>query len=415
MKEAQAYKGTRDFYPLEARKQQWIFNQWSKIAEKFGYEPYNGPMIEEYALYELKSGDEILKEQLYVFEDKSKRKIALRPEMTPTLARMLSKVSKNLVKPIRWYSIPNLYRYEQPQRGRLREHWQLNCDLFGLESPYAEFEIISLLIEIFEWFKLSSKEVQIFFNHRSILEEVFHKIELNSLEKKQLIKLIDKKNKISEKDFTDQQEEISKSPLLKDFLSLKNFHDLLIFLKKENFNCYQQISSLGTVVNSFSSYLFYEPSIVRGLDYYTGFVFEAFSPKLKRALCGGGRYDDLLKIFHGENLSGIGFGFGDVTWTELLTEYNLFPEIFSHQEIYFGYETSLEEAMTWVHELRKFFNVTIHYHEKRDQKVYDQAKKRKLSFFAFLTDQGLNLTNLSSHSKTLISSKKDIHAETLSF
>jgi histidyl-tRNA synthetase len=138
------YKGTRDFFPVQKRTQNFLFEMMSEAAEAFGYEPYDGPMLEEVDLYYAKSGEELINEQIYSFEDRGERKVAIRPEMTPTVARMVAQVHKQEAKPIRWYSIPNLYRYERPQKGRLREHWQWNCDIFGAPENKGELEIIQV-------------------------------------------------------------------------------------------------------------------------------------------------------------------------------------------------------------------------------------------------------------------------------
>ena len=192
MTRIERYKGTRDFYGKTAYIQKHIFNRWSQIAESFGYEYYNGPLLESYELYALKSGEELLQKQLYFFKDRGDRIVAIRPEMTPSLVRILSKNSTNIPKPIRWYSIPNLYRYEQPQKGRLREHWQLNCDVFGLKSPYAETEILSLVISIFDSFELNHNHYTIYFNHRKLVEELCAKINLTEQDQHKLFKLLDK-------------------------------------------------------------------------------------------------------------------------------------------------------------------------------------------------------------------------------
>ena len=164
------YKGTRDFYPPAQRQQNYLFQQMHRVARLFGFEPYNGPLLESADLYAAKSGQELATQQVYAFEDRGGRQVAIRPEMTPTIARMIAKQSRDLPRPIRWYAIPNLMRYENPQRGRLREHWQLNADIFGGQSPYAEMEIMQFLVHVFQSFGADERHFHILCNHRAVVD-----------------------------------------------------------------------------------------------------------------------------------------------------------------------------------------------------------------------------------------------------
>jgi histidyl-tRNA synthetase len=189
------YKGCRDLFPEDKRIQEFLFSTFSQTAKLFGMEPYDGPLLEPVELYLAKSGQELINEQIYSFTDRGGRLVAIRPEMTPTVARMIAQVYRELPLPIRWYSIPNLMRYERPQKGRLREHWQFNCDIFGLESPYGEIEIFQVIVHLFEAFKASTEHFAIHFNSRELLEELSRKLlGLSDEQSYQFFKLIDRSN-----------------------------------------------------------------------------------------------------------------------------------------------------------------------------------------------------------------------------
>lgn len=402
------YKGTRDFYGQTAFIQKYIFTKWSEVAEKFGYEYYNGPLLESYDLYALKSGEELLQKQLYFFQDRGNRTVAIRPEMTPSLVRILSKNSTNIPKPIRWYSIPNLYRYEQPQKGRLREHWQLNCDVFGLKSPYAETEILSLLITLFDSFEIHQTEYTIYFNHRKLVEELCCKIDLQKDAQYKLFKLLDKYDKIHAEIFHKELNEISEAPLLKEFLTLNSFENLLIFLKKYSFEILEEIQSLFEFFEkeNILSYVNFKPSIIRGLDYYTGFVFEVFSHNFNRALCGGGFYGDLLEKFQGESLPGIGFGLGDVTFTDLLETSHKLPQNSTTVNGLFG--CAKEYNSSWAKTLRTKFSIASIYEPIHPQKLFKEAMKRNISTIYFLEENNtITETKIISKEKNIFLNEKD--------
>lgn len=329
----QPYKGTRDFYPEQMRVRQFVFNKLSEIVEKYGYEPYDGPVLESFDLYAAKTGEEIVNEQLYSFEDRGGRKVAIRPEMTPTLARMVAKKSRELAKPIRWYSIPNLWRYENPQKGRLREHWQLNVDVFGIKGAEAEAEILALAIDILLEFKADSSMFELRYNHRSITDVLLREILLLKEEPLYRVsKIIDKKAKISPEEF---QESLIKEKLSAEQVEvLQNFFktslsDLakefpaLSFATEELLKTVKLLESFG-----YGEYIKFYPEIMRGFDYYTGLVFEVYdkNPENRRSIYGGGRYDNLLDLFGTESMSGIGFGMGDVTFFDFLHTHKLLEE-----------------------------------------------------------------------------------------
>ncbi|HMV77869.1 MAG TPA: histidine--tRNA ligase [Leptospiraceae bacterium] len=336
------YKGTRDFYPEDMKVRNWMFSVMRKTAQSFGYREYDGPMLESFDVYKAKSGEEIVGRQLYNFIDKGERHVAIRPEMTPTLARMVAARLRDLQRPIRWFSIPNLWRYEAPGHGRLREHWQLNVDLFGVDSSRAELEIILLAAEILSSFGADSSMFKIQFSHRKILNDFLKKVlVLNEEQEYAMAKLLDKRNKITEKEFKDSAEKLLDDPgrqyaLIEKYLncdinSLKQFSEI----GRETVEFLEQFES-GCKEAGIADVLKFDPSIIRGFDYYTGFIFEIFDmdPENRRSLYGGGRYDNLVGLFSNEQISGIGFGLGDVTLLNFLKSHGLVPDLRERNSVY---------------------------------------------------------------------------------
>lgn len=304
------YKGVRDFYPEDMAILQYIFSVWSQTAESFGYERYDASILEPAELYRSKTSDEIVNEQTYTFIDRGDREVTLRPEMTPTVARMIAGKRRELSFPVRWYSIPNLFRYERPQRGRLREHYQLNCDLFGADHFSADVEMIALASQLLLNFGADPDMFEIRINDRSWLDEVFSNEGFNEEQKKQMLALLDRKEKIN--NFNEEALKIAGKPFA------------LPAKLDENSNLAQVIDGLRKlgIENVKVS-----PSTVRGFTYYTGTIFEIFdvSGENNRSLLGGGRYDNLTGLFGGNAISGIGFGMGDVTMRDFLETHKLLP------------------------------------------------------------------------------------------
>jgi histidyl-tRNA synthetase len=271
------YKGVRDFYPEDMAVQNYIFSVWKKVAEKAGYQEYSASILEYADLYRSKGSDEIVNEQMYVFKDKGDREVALRPEMTPTLARMIAAKRKALKFPLRWFSIPNVFRYERPQRGRKREHWQLNCDLMGkIENPIdAEVEIIKLTYDIMKEFGAKDEDFVIKISNRKKLESALLANGITKENVPAIFHLLDKEGKMPEEE---RRTEMSKLGYEKEKIILTWAPDA------------ENLKKAGIENVEFDS------SIVRGFDYYTGMVFEVFdtNPENRRSLFGGGRYDNLL-------------------------------------------------------------------------------------------------------------------------
>jgi histidyl-tRNA synthetase len=325
------YKGTRDFYPEDMRLQNYIFDTMRSVVEKYGYQEYTASIMEESDLYRAKTGEEIVNEQTYSFTDRGGRDVTLRPEMTPTVARMVANKRRDVVFPVRWYSIPNCFRYERPQRGRLREFWQLNVDLLGTESLFGDSEMIQMSYEIMTKFGAKAENFIIKLNNRKLMNELFNDfLRLDEEKSYRLAKLIDKKSKITEEEFTKQAVELVGNgiDLLSNFLEAKSLEELpeTIRVSKNT----QELKSVFETLNlqGIQNCVF-DPTLMRGFDYYTGIVFEVFdlNPINVRSLFGGGRYDNLVDLFSVESVPAVGFGMGDVTIQDYLETYDLIPKL----------------------------------------------------------------------------------------
>ncbi len=308
----EAYKGVRDFYPEDMAIQSYIFDVWKKTVESYGYQEYGASVLEPANLYKAKSGEEIVNEQTYTFIDRGEREVTLRPEMTPTVARMVAARKRELVFPLRWYSIPNLFRYEAPQRGRVREHWQLNVDMFGVESIEADTEVISLAYKIMKAFSAKDGDFTIRINSRQALQKEIEALLDDAASYPKAVRLIDKKEKISAEDFQKEWTKISSKPFNTDTIATpEKIADLQ-----------GKLALLGI-----KNVVFY-PFLMRGFDYYTDIVFEIFdtSPENRRSLFGGGRYDKLTTLFSDDNVPAVGFCMGDVTIRDFLETHGLLHE-----------------------------------------------------------------------------------------
>ena len=330
------YKGVRDFYPEDLFIQKHIYKTWRTVAESFGYIEYDASILEPAELYKAKSGEEIVNEQTYTFTDRGDREVTLRPEMTPTVARLVAAKEKELVFPLRWYSIPNLFRYEKPQKGRLREHWQLNVDLFGIDSDSADAEIVTIAHRIMTTFGAKNEDFVIKVNSRKIMKALYDKFELAEENSYKLSKIIDKKNKISNEVFETSVTEII-GERAKDFISLLGSNEkLLLSLGENNADTKNLVSLIDMLQKSGVTNVEFDPTLMRGFDYYTGVVFEVFDnhPDNNRSIFGGGRYDDLLDIFDSRKIPAVGFGAGDVTMRDFLETHGLLPKFVPPTQLY---------------------------------------------------------------------------------
>ncbi len=315
-----SYKGVRDFYPEDMAIQRYIFDTWSKTAELFGFERYDASILEPAELYKSKGAvnEEMVNEQTYTFTDRGNREVTLRPEMTPTVARMVAGKKRELKFPLRWYSIPNLFRYERPQRGRLREHWQLNCDIFGADDYMADVEIISLAYQVLIDFGATPEMFEIRINNRKVMSALYESLGIKDYGiQLKITRLNDRYHKIPREEYLNELE-------------------LILGNKDQANNVLNKISSENTLdenelivaLNSLGiENVKVDLSLARGFDYYTGMIFEIFdvSGENNRSLIGGGRYDNLTEMFSDESISGTGFGMGDVTMRDFLETHRLLP------------------------------------------------------------------------------------------
>ncbi len=314
-----SYKGVRDFYPEDMAILRHIAENWSKTAESFGFERYDASVLEPADLYKGKgaANEEIVNEQTYTFTDRGDRLVTLRPEMTPTVARMVAHRRRELTFPLRWYSIPNLFRYERPQRGRLREHWQLNCDIFGATDVAADIETIALAYQVLIDFGATPDMFTIYVNDRKEMESLYHSLGITDPEIiTQVTRLTDRKKKIPPQTYRDELHAIVGSSELVTHITA------LIETEGGTNAVTNGLRELG-ITN-----VVLDRTIARGFDYYTGTVFEIAdtNPENNRAMIGGGRYDNLTSMFGGEPICGVGFGMGDVTMRDFLESHSLLPK-----------------------------------------------------------------------------------------
>lgn len=363
------YKGVRDFYPSEWARMSAVFATIRETLTRWGYEEYNASPLERAELYEAKTSEEIVNEQTYTFMDRGDRRVTLRPEMTPTLARMVAHKRRELAYPLRWFSIPNVFRYERPQKGRLREHYQLNVDLIGVASSEADIESITLASEVLKAFGAHENDFIIRVNSRELLNAACRATGLTSDAVRSYLHLLDKRAKMTPEAFTAARETISPTDPLAH-IDAAPMEALITGLK---------MRGVGNAV--------FDPGITRGFDYYTGVVFEVFdtNPANPRSLFGGGRYDGLVAQYGAESIPAIGFGMGDVTLADFLETHNLLPKSdFGKPQLYLGTPSvsDIPAAQAFAETLRAqggrvFVNIT-------DKGLGDQIKdavKRDIPLF----------------------------------
>ena len=331
----QPYKGTRDFYPDDMRLRNWFFGKIRQTLERAAYEEYNGPMLESLDIYIAKSGEEIANKQTYNFADRGGRMVAIRPEMTPSVARIVAAKMGELNYPLKWFSIPNMYHYERPQHGRLREFWQLNVDIFGCDTYEADLEVIASAIHILKAYGADESMFTVRINNRRFFNDVIATIAGTDAEGSRLVsKVIDRKNKIPR--------DVYENELLNLGLSEEQIEKIDSLYRMDVWEatalCPESVGSteLRLLFEALEKtgllpYCVFDFGIIRGLDYYTGTVFEVFdnAPENNRAMFGGGRYDNLVGLFvKNAKISGVGYGMGDVTLENFLYTHNLVPKTF---------------------------------------------------------------------------------------
>lgn len=315
-------KGTRDFYPEDMSIRTWLYEKVRLASESFGYQEYEGPLLETIDLYAAKSGEELVKEQSFVFPDRGGDLITLRPELTPSLTRMVAQRQHQLVFPLRWWSFGPFWRYERPQKGRAREFFQWNIDLIGVATPEADAELVAIIASFFQLVGLSPDQVVILVNNRRLIDEELKNLGISPDQRPGVFRLIDRRGKMQPSEWKAYAIEIGiNQQQLEELIILIDNPDLW---KKsaELVDFFQALEAINA-----SDYVRFDANIIRGLDYYTGIVFEAqdLIGEVRRAILGGGRYDNLLADVGGKPLPGVGFAMGDVVITLILEKAGLLP------------------------------------------------------------------------------------------
>lgn len=389
------YKGVRDFYPTDWEKMEAMFAKMRSALALWGYEEYNASPLERAELYEAKTSEEIVNEQTYTFIDRGDRRVTLRPEMTPTLARMVAGKRRELALPLRWFSLPNVFRYERPQKGRLREHYQLNVDLVGVAGIEADVEVIMLASHLLKSFGAKESDFIIRVNSRALLTAACAAAGLSADAARAYLRLLDKKSKMTPEAFAAAQAAITD----KDPLALISGAGSTPEIAKEKQALASTVEALKArgVGNAVL-----DPTLTRGFDYYTGIVFEIFdtNPANPRSLFGGGRFDKLVALFSGkeaDSLPAIGFGMGDVTLADFLETHKLAPSGSERKpQLYLGTPTpsTIPAAQAFAEELRKqgcriFVNLTD---RALGDQVRDAVKRGIPLFVAYGADEIANNT-----------------------
>lgn len=395
------YKGTRDYYPQQKRVQNYIFSVWARTAKQFGYEEYGAPMLEPLEVYTAKSGEELAGEQTYRFTDRGDRQVAIRPEMTPSISRMVAAKRQEMAYPARLFSIANFMRYERPQRGREREFWQMNVDMFGANGIQADAEIIVLGFETMKAFGASTDMYTIKINSRKVIDAMMHDyLGLDPIQAPLMVKLFDRKNKISNEDFRDQAIEIFGVNAAKD--GLAKIAQLLLAKGIENLPTEiagnEAVTELGSLFEILKkrgvSNAVFDITLMRGFDYYTGTVFEFFdtNPENNRAMFGGGRYDGLVGLFGAEPISAVGMAPGLSTTELFLESHKLLPEFASTTELYVVVlsENTLEGAYDLADRLRQEgVNVEVDFTGRKLDKQIKTAVKKQIPYVVFIGETEL--------------------------
>jgi len=389
----QPYKGARDFYPAEMRIQKYIFETWRQVVESYGYEEYDAPMLEVTDIYRAKTGEEIVNEQTYTMTDRGGREITIRPEMTPSVARMVAAKQQELPYPLRWYNIGNRWRYERPQRGRVREFWQLDVDIFGVEGIEAEFEIIKIASDIMKAFNAGEDMFKIRINSRKLLSLLMGDyLGLDIATSHKLSKLLDRKEKMSEEGFELQAKAIvgDNFDKLQALVSIKSLDDLPSSvvesgLVEELRMLFSQLEQHGVKNCQF------DLTLMRGFDYYTGIVFEVFdtNPANPRAIFGGGRYDELTSIFEAPAVPAVGFAKGDVGTYNFLETHQLLPAFPSTTQVYVATVGDFApQAQELAAELRQAgVNASVDVTDRKPATKIKQADKQDIGYVIFVGEK----------------------------
>ncbi len=396
---SQPYKGTRDYYPEDKRVQNYIFDTWKRVVERFGYEEYGAPILETLDIYAAKSGQELVNEQTYVFTDRGGRTVAIRPEMTPTISRMVAARRQELAYPARLFSIANFMRYERPQRGREREFWQLNVDIFGVDNLAADVEIITIADAILKEFGARASDYKIRINNRKFIHFMMAEyLGLDATGALQMTKLFDRRNKITEQDFDEQavlilgEAQRGDIEKIKQVLNATDIASLPEELKKSS--ALEEIATMFTALQQAGvTSVEFDATLMRGLDYYTGTVFEVFDthPDNSRSLFGGGRYDGLVGLFGAEPISAVGMAPGNTMIENFLTVHNLLPADTSKTDIYIvTIGNTTVHAQQVATELRVAgINVEVDITGRKLDKQIKAAVKKNIPYLLFVGEKDM--------------------------
>lgn len=391
------YKGARDFYPEDKQRQKWLFNTWRNVVERFGYQEYDAPILEPTDLFLLKGNKEIVNEQTYTFKDRGERSVTIRTEMTPTVSRMVAGRRQELAYPLRWYSIPNMWRYERMQKGRLREFWQLNIDLFGVSSVMAELEMLQIIDGLFQAFSVRRDNYSISLNSRLLVKQLVTKIYgLTEQKYEEVVRLVDRKAKMSSAEFDDELRKLAgaKATELTKLFSCTSLDDL-----PEDVQDTKSVKDLRELIKLCASQgisnVVFDIKLMRGFDYYTDIVFEAFDTggSNNRSILGGGRYDGLVGEFGAEAVSTIGFGLGDVVFMDFLESYNLLPDLRPKIDVRLilrsDSDTLANKIATDLRE--QGINVAIDFSDKKADKQLKMAAKSGVEHVLFIDEASTDL------------------------
>lgn len=392
----EAYKGTRDFYPKDMLLRNYIFDGWKTVMYLNGYEQYDSPILESMDLYRAKSGEELVNEQTYSFIDRGGREVSIRPEVTPSVCRMIAKKRQEIAYPARWFAISQMMRYERKQRGREREFWQLNCDMFGVSGIDSDVEVVALSDSILRYFGAKSSMYYTVINNRELVEIMMRDyLQLSTDEQiYKMVKLFDRKNKIKPEQFRDEALQIfgvnnAKAGLQKlaKIIKVKTLDDLPTELAqtKPALGLREMIDKLKKRGIDNASF---DITLMRGLDYYTGMVFEVFDTHKEnnRSLYGGGRYNGLVGLFGVEPIEAVGFAPGGTTMELFLKTHNLLPKLKSNTDIYLvvmkGAETGAQELAVKLRQ--EMVNVEVDITQRKLDKQLKTAIKKNIPYVVFV-------------------------------
>jgi histidyl-tRNA synthetase len=395
-------KGTRDFYPQDMAVRNWIIDGWKRVSLRNGFDEYDGPIFEYLQMFQIKSGDEIA-EQLFSLKDRGDRDLALRPEITPTLARMINQKISSLPLPVKWFSVPRLFRAERPQRGRLREFFQWNVDIIGVEDTLADAEVIFCALDYLREAGLTPNDIVVKISSRNLLAAVLKKMGISEKHLDSLYPVLDKKDKVPLGEFKQMLNkkvpDAKMAGRIQDFMEIKAISDIGKIIEPDD-EINQAVDKLAVLLDWLNrmgvvDYCQFDPGVVRGLAYYTGLVYEIYDKAGQlRAIGGGGRYDDLLKQFGGPAIPATGFGMGDCVLAVLLEERGLLkpkPQELDYFVACVQPELSNQDAVKLVAQLRtKGYSADFSYKSSSLSRQLKQASARNAKKCIILGDEFKN-------------------------